>query len=254
MANFCPQCGQPVAPGAAFCGNCGARLEAAPVQQTQQQAQPYAYQQPQQTAFQQPQQAVYQQPRQGAYSRQARFGIPPMGFSDRLNDPELAALVKHNEKAGNKFLLPFMLVPIIGFPAYAMFTDGDMGAAVLQGVVVAAVIAACFLYGKLKSRTSNGYDAVVVDKYTRTVFSDDDSGDENVTVVRTTAGKTIKLKDDFAWDYLPTGARFRYHPNLAFPYELYDKSQTDTLYCPVCRRANPVENDRCEKCNAPLLK
>jgi hypothetical protein len=27
IAGFCPQCGTPVEPGSAFCGNCGAKLQ-----------------------------------------------------------------------------------------------------------------------------------------------------------------------------------------------------------------------------------
>ena len=48
--------------------------------------------------------------------------------------------------------------------------------------------------------------------------------------------------------------RFRCHPQFAFPYELYDKSKTDCLYCVICQKKNPVEADRCPKCGAPLLK
>lgn len=48
--------------------------------------------------------------------------------------------------------------------------------------------------------------------------------------------------------------RFRCHPQFAFPYELYDKSKADCLYCVICQKKNPVEADRCPKCGAPLLK
>ena len=58
----------------------------------------------------------------------------------------------------------------------------------------------------------------------------------------------------WAYSYLNIGDRFRYHPQFSFPYELYDKSHADGIYCVSCQRKNPVTSDRCSGCNVPLLK
>lgn len=246
MANFCPQCGKPVKADAAFCAFCGAPLGGAAPQQT-----PPVQQPVQQPVYQVPQ---YQQP-QYAGNGQVRLGIPAPGFSDRINDPEVLAALKLSKKKGRKFTFIFLLLPIIGFAIYgALGSEIDVGQGLIYGGIVSVIMLVLMVYNSIKERAGNGYDATVIDKYTRTVTSDDDEEDESITVVRTTRGKKIKLKDDSAWDYLPMGAQFRYHPNFAFPYELYDKSRARKLYCPACRKANPVEADRCERCNVPLIK
>ena len=77
--------------------------------------------------------------------------------------------------------------------------------------------------------------------------------------MRTADGRAKKIteRDDsnhMAWDYLQPGERFRYHPQLGFPYELWDKSHAPYLACPVCGKKHAVTEDRCRKCGVPLLK
>ena len=111
----------------------------------------------------------------------------------------------------------------------------------------------------------NAYEGVVTDKREEVRRSgsrkDGDSSysTEYVTYVQTSDGRKKKIKETHtfaysAWEYLKVGDRFKYHPQLDYPYELYDKSKAPHLFCPVCVKQNPVEADRCSRCNAPLLK
>ncbi len=49
------------------------------------------------------------------------------------------------------------------------------------------------------------------------------------------------------------GDRVRYHPRFG-AYEKYDKSKDRIIYCIVCDEMNPIQNDRCKKCNNLLFK
>ena len=90
----------------------------------------------------------------------------------------------------------------------------------------------------------------------------DDANDRKesyVTYVRTTSGQMKKITEWTptylsAWNYLEVGDRFKYHPQLHFPYEKYDKTHETHLYCVGCLKKNPITADRCGKCGLPLLK
>ena len=246
--------------------------------QQPQQTQPSQWQQPQQTQPPQWQQPTGQwSPPHAQQSRSApvvagsgaRVGIPVPGWSDRVNDPELlAALAKQKRVSGRiaAFLVP---IPLVGFAIYGLASDNlAFPKALLYGAIVSLVFLIFSLIGKRQSSSKNAYEGMVVDKQTRTRRRSNGSSNgsrdysvynELITVVRTSTGeqKRIVETDDkrtLAWDYLQVGERFRYHPEHAFPYELYDKSHAPCLYCVVCQKKNPVTEDRCIKCGTPLLK
>lgn len=200
----------------------------------------------------------------------ARMGIPAPGWSDRVNDPELLAALQKQKKAGKRLGAFIVPLPLIGFLIYGAVSDNmEIGKALLYGAIVSAVFLIFALIGGKKSSGSKPYEAVVVDKRTqqrRRSNGSDGSGrreysyyTELTTIVQTTAGERKKIVEtdksrNQAWDYLQIGERFRYHPEFNFPYELFDKSHAACLYCAVCEKKNPVTEDRCRKCGAPLLK
>ena len=269
MANFCPKCGKPVNPEDAFCESCGTRLNtafAAPADNRPQttypaqQADPY----PQQNYVQQtPQAPVY------AGNGAVREGIPRPGFSDRVNNPEILAAVRKSRgisKVSTLFIVP---LPLIGFFLYAMITGNmEIQDAIRNGAFVSLVFLAFAIYSLITSRSEKTYEAVVTNKYTkeRADKSRDNTGRRNrtvdydyITVAQTTNGKTKKIVETdhgviWAYDHLSVGDRFRYHPQFAFPYELYDKTKADALHCVGCGAKNPITADRCKRCNLPLLK
>ncbi len=250
MAKFCENCGTKLEDQAKFCPNCGAQQQAAAAPGVRNTAQ-------------------YAAPATGgpAYAGggAVRSGIPAPGFSDRVNDPRILAAVRKNRRAAGVFAFFLVPLPLIGFTVYGMVGDQmEPGQAAGIGGVISAVFLVFALYGFIKERAKNTYEATVIDKESRLQHSDSDDGNgatvrEYVTTVRTANGKKKRIVERqgpqiWAWTYLNVGDRFRYHPQFHFPYELYDKSRAPYIACVSCAAQNPVEADCCRKCGLPLLK
>lgn len=246
MAHFCPNCGSALGEGAKFCPECGEPIRQNAAPQTAPLAQPHAA-------------PAY------AGNGAARQGIPAPGFSDRVNHPEILAVVRKNRKSAGLFSFFLIPLPLIGFAAYSLFSgEMELSEALKYGGIVSAVFLVFVLYGRIKERAKNSYEATVIDKQTRHAYRHKNSEEssyytEYVTVVRTTDGKKKKIVEREgsqlpAWEYLQIGDRFRYHPQFPFPYELYDKSKAPYLVCVGCAAHNPAEADCCQKCGLPLLK
>ena len=244
LANFCPNCGSPIEETAKFCTTCGGAIQ----QQTSPSGNPANAQ---------------QAPDSG--KGEVRLGLPAPGYSDRVNHPEILAAVKKNRKASKIFLLFLIPIPIIGFLVYS-FATGEMepDKAALYGGIVSGVFLLFAIFSFLRDRSANSYEAVVVEKKSELAYAHRNSGEgerrtEYITTVRTTDGKKKKIVEYegsqiWAYNYLEPGDRFKYHPQFHFPYERYDKTKAPCLYCVSCGTKNPVEADRCKKCNLPLLK
>lgn len=230
MANikFCPACGQKVEEGVKFCPNCGNALSL---------------------------ETVSKAPQSHAHTP----NYTP-GFSTRINDPEIQAAVKKNRRVSRTFLLLFMPVPIIGAAIYALVTkEMEFGQALINGAVISGIILIINLFIGMSHSAKNAYEAEVIDK--KYEYSTSDSSDSNVykTIVRTSNGHKKVIKETShpprsAYEYLRVGDRFRYHPQLAFPYEKYDKSKDGFVYCACCSAKNELSDERCKKCGVPLLK
>ena len=242
---FCSKCGAQIESNTKFCPNCGTAQNATPAQ-AQQNA-------PQYTA------PAY------AGNGTVQNGIPTPGFSDRVNHPEILAAVKKNRKVAGIFSLFFVPLPLIGFLVYSIVSNQiETADALRYGAFVSGIFLLFALYGIIKGRAKNTYEATVIDKKSRRAYRHNSSDDnsyytEYITVVRTADGKKKRIVERegsriVAWDYLQVGDRFKYHPQLHFPYELYDKSRAPYIACVSCGTKNPVEAHRCQKCNLPLLK
>ncbi len=235
MSDACSSCGTVNKDGAKFCENCGAPLAAEPKVNTIPTAAPVA----------------------------APAGVEP-GFSDRVNDPEILAAVAKNRKASKIFAAILVPLPLIGFALYSLITQKmEIGKALVAGAVVSLIFLIFAVRGFLKSRATNSYEAVVTEQKTRerTERNQDhmSSYTEYITVAETSDGKKKRIVERegglvTAYHYLNVGDRFKYHPQFNFPYELYDKAKAPYIACDSCGTHNPVEADRCSKCNIPLLK
>lgn len=242
---FCSNCGAQIESNTKFCPNCGTAQNATPAQ-AQQNA-------PQYTA------PAY------AGNGTVQNGIPTPGFSDRVNYPEILAVVKKNRKAAGIFSLLFVPLPLLGFVIYSIVSDKmETADALKYGAVISVIFLLFAIYGFVKERAKNTYEATVIDKKSRRNYRHNNSDDnsyytEYITVVRTVDGKKKRIVERegsriVAWDYLQVGDRFKYHPQFRFPYELYDKTRAPYIACVSCGTKNSIEADRCQKCNLPLLK
>lgn len=237
---ICNSCGAKLSENAAFCISCGASVDTGKAQSAQA--------------------PVAAPPQQ--YTTSSNL----IGFSDRCNDPEILATAKSNRKSSIGCMCILVLVPLIGFPiAGLLMEDFPLGEAVVIGVGIALVMLIVNLLG-LRNAKKPMWEGVVVNKYSKEREKHKRTNDETdtystyteyTTIIHTDSGKKktiveIDSQRDM-YDYLSVGDRVRYHPTFG-TYEKYDKSKDRIIYCNVCRMMNPIENDRCKRCNNLLFK
>lgn len=243
MANnkFCTECGQRLEEGVKFCPNCGNAV---------------------------PAEANGQEPQNNTYtmndSRNHTPDCPPNytpGFSTRIHDPEIKAALRRTRSISRIFLLISIPIPVVVASIYALVTkEMELGKAIIGGAVVSGIILLINFLTGMSHSAKNAYEAVVIDKkfeYTKTEH--DTYNHVYKTIVRTTDGRKKVIEETShiprsAYEYLCVGDRFRYHPQLAYPYEKYDKSKDGFVYCACCMAKNDLSGDRCQKCGVPLLK
>lgn len=263
---FCPNCGNKLPEGAAFCSGCGAKLK--------------------QTApnicascgAEMPSDANFciscgtakgsgaavppPAPSGAAYSQPTSKGL--IGFSDYCNHPEILAAAKGNKKFAVGCMWILTLVPLIGFPVAGLLIDDlPFGEAAVIGVGI-AIVMLIFNLIALRRTKKPMWEGVVVNKYSKEKSEHRGGEDDNyrtyteyTTVINTDTGKkkTIVERDSgrHMYDYLSVGDRVRFHPMFG-TYEKYDKSKERIIYCNVCSMMNPIQNDRCKRCNNLLFK
>ena len=241
MANnkFCTECGQRLEEGVKFCPNCGNAV-------------------PAEVAGKESQNNTYTPNDTPNYSP----NYTP-GFSTRIHDPEINAALRRTRSISRVFLLISIPIPVVVASIYALVTkEMELGKAIIGGAVVSGIILLINVLTGMSHSAKNSYEAVVIDKkYEYDHKTNDSTTNQCVykTIVRTTDGHKKVIQETShiprsAYEYLSVGDRFRYHPQLAYPYEKYDKSKDGFVYCACCMTKNDLSGDRCQKCGVPLLK
>lgn len=243
---FCSNCGNKLREGAAFCSNCGTKGNS---------TKPQANVNMQTSNANVETSNVNMQP--------SNANVQPsnlIGFSDNYMNPEIIAAADQIRKGTIGCFWILVLVPLIGFPiAGLLIDDYPFGESIVIGVGIALFMLVINLI-YFRSSKEPMWEGVVVNKYSKEKYEHRDRLEtytEFTTVIRTDAGKkkTIVEKNSrrHMYDYLAVGDRVRYHPRLG-TYEKYDKSKDRIIYCNICNVMNPIQNDRCKKCNNLLLK
>ena len=241
MANnkFCTECGQRLEEGVKFCPNCGNAVPAA---------------------------AAGTETQNNTYTPNDTPNYSPNytpGFSTRIHDPEINAALRRTRSISRVFLLISIPIPVVVASIYALVTkEMELGKAIIGGAVVSGIILLINFLTGMSHSAKNAYEAVVIDKkYEYDHQTNDSTTNEYVykTIVRITDGHKKVIQETShmprsAYEYLSVGDRFRYHPQLAYPYEKYDKSKDGFVYCACCMAKNDLYEDRCTKCGVPLLK
>ena len=201
---------------------------------------------------------------QAASSAPPQGGAGLVGFSDRYNCPEILAAAQKNKKSSIGCMWILVFVPLIGFPiAGLLMDDFPFGESLVIGIGIALVMLIVNLLA-LRRTKQPMWEGVVVNKYSKEKSEHRGGEDDNyrtyteyTTIINTDAGKkkTIVEKDSrrHMYDYLSVGDRVRFHPQFG-TYEKYDKSKDRIIYCNVCSMMNPIQNDRCKRCNNLLFK
>jgi ribosomal protein L40E len=264
---FCPNCGNKLPEGADFCSGCGAKTQAnVPGECTA-------------CGATLPEGAEFcigcgkavnsatsepMEPHHVATPAPPQSGAGLVGFSDRYNCPEILAAAQKNKKFSIGCMWILVFVPLIGFPVAGLLMDDfPFGESIIIGMGIALVMLVVNLLA-LQGTKKPMWEGVVVNKYSKEKSEHRGGEDDNyrtyteyTTIINTDAGKkkTIVEKDSGRdmYDYLSVGDRVRFHPKFG-TYEKYDKSKDRIIYCNVCSMMNPIQNDRCKRCNNLLFK
>ena len=264
---FCPNCGNKLPEGAVFCSGCGVKTQAsAPGVCTA-------------CGATLPEGAEFcigcgkavnsatsesMEPHHVATPAPPQSGAGLVGFSDRYNCPEILAAAQKNKKFSIGCMWILVFVPLIGFPVAGLLMDDfPFGESLVIGVGIALVMLVVNLLA-LRRTKQPMWEGVVVNKYSKEKSEHRGGEDDNyrtyteyTTIINTEADKkkTIVEKDSgrHMYDYLSVGDRVRFHPKFG-TYEKYDKSKDRIIYCNVCSMMNPIQNDRCKRCNNLLFK
>ena len=193
----------------------------------------------------------------------------PIGYSNIINTPEFKRYVKKTANASFIFSLILIPLPLIGFTAYSKITDKmEIQEAISIGSIVSAIFLIFAIYSFLKTKMAKPYEAIVENKMETQERYHKNSDVDNkhimyytkyTIIARTTDGQKKKIIETsksptIAWDYMQIGDKFQFHPNLGWPYELYDKNTVNYIPCSICRKKNKLSDTHCQKCNAPLLR
>ena len=264
---FCYNCGNKLPKGVAFCSGCGVKIQAS----TPNICTACGANLPEDAEFciscgkavnlrtPEPMEVS-----QGTSSAPQQDGAGLVGFSDRYNSPEILAAAQKNKKTSIGCMWILVFVPLIGFPvAGLLMEDFPFGESLVIGVGIGLIMLVFNLLALRKTKQPM-WEGVVVNKYSKEK-SEHRGGEEDnyrtyteyTTVINSDAGKkkTIVEKDSgrHMYDYLDIGDKVRFHPRFG-TYEKYDKSKDPIIYCNVCSMMNPIQNNRCKRCNNLLFK
>ena len=235
---YCYNCGAKLLEDAGFCSGCGKAVNLEKLKQIE--------------------------PRQSVSFLSPQGSIDLVGFSDRCNSPEILAAVQKIRRSSVGFMWVLFFLPLIGFPIAGLLMDDlPFGESLVIGIGIAFVMHIVNLLAFRRTKQPM-WEGVVVNKYSKEKRENRGGEDDNwgtyteyITVIKTDTGKkkTIVEYDSrrSMYDYLSLGDRVRYHPRFG-TYEKYDKSKDRIIYCNVCTVMNPIQNDRCKRCNNLLFK
>jgi len=235
---FCSNCGNKLLEGAVFCIGCGAALNPAVKESIG--------------------------PSQAATSSSPDSDGGLFGFSDRCNSPEIQATAQKNKKYSIGCMGILVFMPLLVFPIAGMLMDDfSFGESLVIGVGIAFIMLVINLLALRKTKQPM-WEGVVVNQYSKEKSEHRGREDDNYrtyteynTIITTDTGKkkTIVEKGSgrHMYDYLSVGDRVRFHPRFG-TYEKYDKRKDRIIYCNICSMMNPIQNDRCKRCNNLLFK
>lgn len=181
-----------------------------------------------------------------------------IGWSPHYSNPEILTIVQKNKKSSLIFAGALtLLFPLGFFIAGIVLDDLPLNEAISIGIGLGLLMLLISLW-RIKGMNKPIWEGVVIKKYEKRKHSSDDHGSDTsytefIVVAKSDQGKKRKIKDGEMYSYFSVGDRIRYHPNLE-TYEKYDKSKDNIIYCNVCRRKNPIVNERCEHCKSLLFK
>ncbi|MGI1660175.1 MAG: hypothetical protein ACRKFN_14640 [Desulfitobacterium sp.] len=199
----------------------------------------------------------------------AEAGVEQIGYSSRIDDPAFAQYAKNNNRWSAVFATILAIAAAMGFFIYGE-TNSEMEnpQALYIGLGIGGMfllVALLQIVGRERSKTWDG--AVVnktIEKKSRQQSSGSGDNDyyvhyytEYAVMVREDKdGKIYRMTaedDDTVFNYYQIGDRVRHHARLN-SYEKYDKSKDSIIFCNACGTLCDIRDERCFRCQCPLLK
>jgi len=186
-----------------------------------------------------------------------------IGYSQKINDPAFARYVKDANRYSGYFSLGLAIVAVLGFFINDAVSDNMENPESLYiglGIGGMFVLIAIFqIVGRNKSTTWDGTisDKKIENKRRRSKYDESWINYTRYTVdKRDDHGKihsTSAEDDDTKYNYYKIGDRVRHHKGLN-TWEKEDKSGDTIIFCNACASINDINEDKCVRCNCPLLK
>ena len=186
-----------------------------------------------------------------------------VGFSPKINDPAFAKY----QRASNKWAIIFAgilaVIAVVGFPIYGHRSgELEMPESLYYGLAIGGMFIAIALVQIARKGRDTTWDGVVVGKqvFERKTYDKTNDTHTRHTVyeykVKRSNGKVYKHQHqdcDTVFNYLDVGDKVRHHKGFD-PYEKYDKSQDNIVFCIACGTVNDISDEVCARCKCPLLK
>lgn len=184
-----------------------------------------------------------------------------IGYSERINDPRIAAMMQKINRSGLVFTLILAVVAVIGFTVAGAAEVGgfELPSALYYGLGIGGLLLVIGVIGRIRTGNDQTWDGTIESKKTKhPSYSDRQRGHYKTyyyLFVRRTDGKLKKIASSEDYNnYFQIGDRVRHHAGTAaHNMEKYDKSQDSIIYCVACTSKNEITSDSCHRCKSPLL-
>ncbi len=188
-----------------------------------------------------------------------------IGFSPRIHDPAFAKYIKDTKRWSFIFASIIAIAAVAGFYIYGeTSSEMDNPEALYIGLGIGGMFMVIALLQTIGRKMGTTWDGQVVDKKIEKKQRKRQSGSDHywenytsfIIVIQSDTGKIHNIStddDDTVFNYYQIGDRVRHHRGLN-SYEKYDKSKDAIIFCTACASLNNIQDDRCFRCQCPLLK
>ncbi len=185
-----------------------------------------------------------------------------VGYSDKINDPKIAEVLKKINSSGVVFTLIMAVFAVVGFTiAGAMEVGGfELPLAFYMGLGFGALLLVIALFQKLKAKKDITWEAVITDKTVKApTHSEQKRGNLQSKYfihfsLDNGKNKRVNYTEEL-FHYFNVGERVKHHAGTPeHILEKFDKSNDTVIYCIACTSKNDIEKDICYRCKCPLLK
>ncbi len=184
-----------------------------------------------------------------------------VGYSDKINDPQIATVMKKINSSGMVFAFIFAVVAVVGFTVAGAVEVGDfeLPSAFYMGLGFGGLLILIPFIQMARAKKDKTWDGVIVDKKVKQPsYSERQRGYYQTQYwlhIRLDNGKNkIIPSTEELFNYYQIGEHVRHHAGTSHILEKYDKSYDTIIYCITCTSKNDINNDTCYRCKCPLLK